>query len=606
MWVHNLVSAQAATRPSAVAVADGKKQVTYHELEQRASELALQLRSLGVTMEVPVALCLSRSAELVIGALGILKAGGAYVPLDPSSPSNRLAMLLEDSGVRLVVTQPGVAEALPQGNWQKILIEGNTVSTDSPAPIADIPRSSGSNLAYIIFTSGSTGRPKGVQITHANLLNLIRWHQCAFRVTPADKATMHASPGFDASVWEIWPYLAAGATVSVVDESVRTSPERLRDWMLGNGITISFVPTALAESMLELQWPSKASLRFLLTGADRLRHYPPPGLPFSFVNNYGPTECTVVATSGVISASAKSGASPTIGKPIDHVQAYVVDAKLDPVPDGTPGELLIGGESVGRGYLNDSKLTHQKFLDDHFKKMAGGRLYRTGDLVQRLPDGQIHFLGRMDQQVKIRGYRVEPAEIVIALERHPAIQSCFVTVSDNSGETRLIAYVVPSAQDSLSASELRGFLCQLLPDYMVPSTFLAIASLPRTPSGKVDRAALPLPTSENVLRDDSFEPPESEIEQWLASFLSTLLKADRISRDDNFFNLGGHSLMGAQVIAKVQQTFDVELSLRSLFDHPSVREISSEIENLIHAKLTAMSDEDARRILEASSAESSL
>jgi len=604
LCVHELIEAQAKVRPDAVAVYEGDKRITYRELDWRANELALRLQSSGVHEEVPVGLCMRRSADFVIGALGVLKAGATYVPLDPSYPKNRLAMLLEDSGVRLVVTHPCVPKQLPQGSWQAIVMEACALNRDAGSRVGNAGRA---NLAYIIFTSGSTGRPKGVQITHANLLNLISWHQRAFAVTPNDKATMHASPGFDAAVWEIWPYLAAGASVAVVDENIRTSPEGLRDWIVAQQITISFLPTALAEAIVDLPWPAQTALRFLLTGADTLRRYPPVGLPFDLVNNYGPTECTVVATSGIVSSEAQPAAMPSIGRPIDDVQIYLVDEQLQSVPDGTPGEILIGGAGVGRGYLNGPDLTDQKFIADRFGNNEDGRLYRTGDLARRLPDGQLAFLGRIDEQVKVRGYRIEPGEITALLEQHPAIDSSFVTAcSDNSGETRLIAYIVPAANAHLSADELRRFLGEHLPEYMVPSVFVPIASLPLTAHGKVDRKALPPPTSENILHEEVFETPQSEIEQWLARFLATLLGSARVSRDDNFFNLGGHSLMGAQLIARVKQTFDVELPLRSLFDHPTIREISSEIGSLIQAKLNTISDEEARRILETSPAESSL
>ena len=602
--VHELIEAQAKVRPDAVAVYEGDKRITYRELDQRANELALRLQASGAHEEVPVGLCMRRSADFVVGALGVLKAGATYVPLDPSYPKNRLAMLLEDSGVRLVVTHPCVAKQLPQGSWQAIVMEACALNLDAGSQVRNADRA---NLAYIIFTSGSTGRPKGVQITHANLLNLISWHQRAFAVTPNDKATMHASPGFDAAVWEIWPYLAAGASVAVVDENIRTSPEGLRDWIVAQQITISFLPTALAEAIVDLPWPAQTALRFLLTGADTLRRYPPVGLPFDLVNNYGPTECTVVATSGIVSSEAQPAAMPSIGRPIDDVQIYLVDEQLQSVPDGTPGEILIGGASVGRGYLNGPDLTDQKFIPNRFGNNEDGRLYRTGDLARRLPDGQLAFLGRIDEQVKVRGYRIEPGEITAVLEQHSAIDSSFVTAcSDNSGETRLIAYIVPAANAHLSPDELRRFLGEHLPEYMVPSVFVPIASLPLTAHGKVDRTALPPPTSENILHEEVFETPQSEIEQWLARFLATLLGTARVSRDDNFFNLGGHSLMGAQLIATVKQTFDVELPLRSLFDHPTIREISSEIGSLIQAKLNAISDEEARRILQTSPAESSL
>jgi amino acid adenylation domain-containing protein len=600
MCIQNLIRAQAKASPDALAVREGAKQVTYGQLDERADELASVLRAFGAGPEIPVALCLRRSTELVFGALGILRTGAAYVPLDPTYPTSRLAMLLADSAAPLVVTQPDIAEQLPAGKWRTIVLDENGFCTPRySGPSSSASEAMPENLAYIIFTSGSTGRPKGVQITHANLLNLIQWHNHALAVTAADRATLHASPGFDAAVWELWPYLAAGASVHIIDEAIRTSPERLRDWMAATGITISFLPTALAESMIDLEWPAKTALRFLLTGADTLRRCPPAGLPFALVNNYGPTECTVVATSGTV-PGGESEALPSIGRSIENVQTYIVDETLNRLPDGTAGELMIGGAGVGRGYLNLPDLTSQQFVPDLFSGVEGARLYRTGDLARILPDGQIAFLGRKDEQVKIRGYRIEPAEIAAVLDRHAAIRSSFVMASEDSGEKRLLAYVVAAPDARLSAIALREFLGPHLPDYMVPSAFVQITSLPLTPNGKVDRAALPKPTPDNILADHAFEDPQSEIEIWLANFLSSLLKVSRVSRDDNFFNLGGHSMMGAQLIAKVQQTFDVELTLRGLFDHPTVREISSEIENLIQAKLNALSDDEAQRILESS------
>jgi amino acid adenylation domain-containing protein len=599
MCVHTLIEAQARKTPDAVALVEDGKQLTYCELDDRANELAALLRSLGVGKKAPVALCMQRSAALAIGALGILKAGASYMPLDPADPANRLAMLLEDAQCRFVVTQPSVSELLPAGNWEKIVLDKNGALPRRGSGIPEIAHVEPEDLAYVIFTSGSTGRPKGVQITHANLLNLTRWHIRTFQVTSNDKATLQASPGFDAAVWELWPYLAAGATIYIVNDAIRTTPELLRNWMVETGITLSFLPTALAEAMIALPWPQNTSLRFLLTGADVLHRYPPPDLPFALVNNYGPTECAVVATSAIIRPHAKPDGPPTIGYAIDGVRIYIVDEQLKPVPEGSSGELLIGGAGVGRGYINLPELTAQKFLADPFVTTEASRMYRTGDLARLLSDGQIMFLGRMDDQVKIRGHRIEPGEISAVLNRHSGVETTFVTVrAEESGETRLIAYIVTKPDACLHASELRNYLANHLPNYMVPSKFVKIASLPLTAHGKVDRAALPPPTPATILGDDQLDPLQSEVERWLAALLTNLLGQDRIGRDDNFFRLGGHSLMGAQLIAKIQERFGVELSLRSLFDHPSVHGIASEIDNLIRSNLDAMSDEEARRVLE--------
>ncbi len=609
--IHDLVQLQSSATLDSVALVSGNRHVTYRELNARANQLAHRLRSLGVGPDVPVGLCMERSVELPIAALGILKAGGAYMPLDPTYPSRRLSMLLEDSGTPLVVTQPCVAGKLPAGKWRTLVLDGDGLDSHLDASVSPVANTRPENLAYIIFTSGSTGRPKGVQITHGSLHNLVDWHQRAFNVSAVDKATLLASPGFDAAVWELWPYLAAGASLYVVDEAVRATPEALRDWIVRTGITISFLPTALAESMIGLQWPPESPFRVMLTGADTLRRYPPRDLPFALINNYGPTECTVVATSGRIypergsdeSPDKRSNDLPSIGRPIDNVSVYVVDENLQRVTDGTAGELLIGGRGVGRGYLNAVELTAERFIPDSFSGDPGARLYRTGDFVRLLPDGQIAFMGRIDDQIKVMGHRIEPQEIITVLERHPEIEASFVwAYSDPSGNQRLVAYVVPTTDTPPQPSDLRNFLGAHLPSHMLPSAFVQLTQLPLSPHGKLDRAALPQPTTENILRDDSLEAPESPIAEHLRVVLSGLLGVERVGSEDNFFTLGGHSLMGAQLITKIRENFGVELSLRCLFEEPTPRGMSAEIEKLIHARFAAMSEEEAQRLL-ASSAE---
>jgi amino acid adenylation domain-containing protein len=598
MFAHEVVEAQAYATPDAIAIHDRKKELTYRELHRQATGLAECLHRLHLPKGVPVGLFVPRSADLAIGALGILQAGAAYLPLDPNDPRHRLEMALQDSGCKLVVAQRDVIHRLPTGDWNAVILDECDLP-EGKNETTSVRTVTGDDLAYVIFTSGSTGRPKGVRITHANLLNLIRWHIRAFKITSSDQATMQASPAFDAAVWELWPYLAAGATVHVVDDCLRGDARSLRDWIVATGITVSFVPTPVAESMIALEWPLETRLRFLLTGADVLRRYPPAGLPFTLINNYGPTECTVVATSGAILPQANPTSIPTIGRPIENVQVYVVDENLQQVPAGTAGELLIGGAGVGRGYINRPQLAEEKFPADCFSHVEGARLYRTGDLARIEPDGQIAFLGRLDEQIKIRGYRIEPGEIEAVMQRHPAIRSSLVAAAPtNSRDASLVAYVVTNPDVALSASELRLLLSSYLPDHMVPACFLTINELPLTANGKIDRSLLPLPSQENMLQEDHFDPPQSETESWLADFLVKMLGVPRISRNDNFFRLGGHSLLGAQLIAKIQQKFGVELSLRTLFDHPTVSGIASEIAAAIHARLDAMSEDEVRATLE--------
>ena len=600
LCVQDLVQRQATATPDAVAVVSGDDHTTYGDLNARANALAHRLVSLGTGPETPVGLCMERSLDLPIAALGILRAGGAFVALDPADPPQRLSSLLEESGASVVVTHSDVAAKLPGGKWKSIVLDADSSETTSASAIS-APKANLDNLAYIVFTSGSTGKPKGVQITHGGLINLVAWHQRAFNITRTDRATLQAPPGFDAAVWELWPYLAAGATVYLVDNTVRTDPQSLRDWIIRSGITISFLPTQLAESMMSLPWPKETAFRTLLTGADTLRRRPPRGLPFIVVNNYGPTECTVVATSGTIDPDEHATDLPIIGRPIDNFNVYIVDEQLNPVPDGETGELLIGGRGVARGYLNAPALTAEKFVPDSFSAEKGACLYRTGDLARFLPDGQIAFMGRIDDQIKVMGHRIEPQEIMVVLEQHPAVKASFICACpDSSGNQRLLAYIVPANGTFPKPGDLRTFLSNHLPAHMLPSTFVQLEQLPISLRGKVDRAALPQPTPANTLRDDSPEAPQSPIEEHLTVVLSRLLGGTRVGARDNFFTLGGHSLLGAQLIARIREDFGVEISLRSLFDEPTVRGMSVEIERLIHSRLAAMTDDEAERLLASS------
>src|SRR5207302_8714001 len=396
-----------------------------------------------------------------------------------------------------------------------------------------------------------------------------------------------------------WPYLTAGASLHLPEDSSRTNPESLRRWLLRQEITISFVPTPLAERLIALSWPARTSLRILLTGGDVLHRFPSRELPFTLVNNYGPTECTVVATSGPVGARTESSSRPTIGLPIANTQIYVLDQNLKRVADGTSGELFIGGAGVGRGYLNHPELTAEKFLPNPFESSRDARMYRTGDLVRVLPDGQVEFLGRVDDQVKIRGHRIEPNEITSVLAENPVIQESVVVARDlQHGEKDLVAYIVPAPEARVRACELKSTLRNRLPDYMVPATFVQLEAMPLTPSGKVDRSALPPVTSANTLRDNEFVAPRTPVEEKVAEILAQLLRLDSIGAEDNFFMLGGHSLLGTQVIIRLRDTFGIELSLRTIFEAPTVAELAAKVETSLIARLEAMTEEEAQRILE--------
>lgn len=584
--VHQLASRQATAAPDAMALADGSQSMKYEELEQLSNRLAHHLREIGVGPDVLVGLCVDRSPMMVVGALAILKAGGAYLPIDPCYPTHRIELILADARPRVVITQSKYEPQLMGAGRELLMLDrlSSQIEEQSTNPVAAV--GGPSDLAYVIYTSGSTGHPKGVELTHDGLLNLIFWHLRAFAVTRADRATQIASPGFDAAVWEIWPYLVAGASVHFVPESVRTSPEQLRDWLVRRQITISFLPTPLAERIVHLEWPATTSLRMLLTGADTLHRYPPASLPFVLVNNYGPTECTVVATSGIVESNKGTDGLPSIGRPIANTQVYVLGADMCPVPIGSSGELYIGGSGLARGYLNRPDLTAARFVPNPFSSVRGDRLYRTGDLARFLADGRVAFLGRVDDQVKVRGFRIELSEIVNALNQHPAIQeSAVVARQDVDAETSLVAYVAATTPFPPPVRELREFLGKRLPDYMLPAKFISLDSLPIGPSGKVDHSALPLPSEENILRDQEFVVPRTPTEARIAAILTSLLKVEKVGVDDNFFLLGGNSLLGTQVIAHVESNFDVELTLLSLFDHPTVAGIAAEVEKLTVAKL---------------------
>ncbi|MBD2103128.1 non-ribosomal peptide synthetase [Leptolyngbya sp. FACHB-261] len=463
--VHCLFEAQARRTPEAIAVASQNRSLTYQQLNNQSNQIAHYLQGLGVGPESLVGICMDRSLEMVAVWLGVLKAGGAYVPLDPTHPEKRLNSMLQDAQVAVLLTQDRWAETFaklltePAKQPVKVInldLDWSMITQQSEAnPASSITLD---NLAYVIYTSGSTGQPKGVEVCHQGLLNLVSWHQQTFAVSPHDRATQLAGTAFDACAWEIWPYLAAGASIYLPDQETRLSPEKLRDWLLDNAITISFLPTPLAEQMLTLAWPEQAALRTLLTGGDKLHQYPQVRQPFALINNYGPTENTVVTTSGLVPvsemASANPSLSPSLGHPISNVEVYVLDEQLQPVPIGVPGELCIAGSGLARGYLNRPDLTAERFVPHPFSRSPGARLYRSGDCCCYQPDGSLQFLGRLDQQVKLRGYRIETGELESLLLQNlgeqagqgagqgSAVREAAVLLrEDQPGQPQLVAYL---------------------------------------------------------------------------------------------------------------------------------------------------------------------
>jgi len=438
-YVHERFEKFAETNPDQVVIVDGAESISYRDLNRRANQLAHYLKRRGIKPGCFVAILLDRSIDLIVSLVATLKTGASYIPLDPSYPRERLSIMLRESFAPLVVTKSEFAESIPSfipqiqidKSWDVIAKE----------EVCNLPSHSDQSLAYVIFTSGSTGKPRGVEVLHSGLNNLVNWHQQEYQITAKDRATLYASPGFDASVWEIWPYLSAGASLYIPDAETHASPSHLARWMAEAGITISFLPTPIAEAFVEMELPNTLRLRVLLTGGDKLRHYPHSRLPFRFVNHYGPTENSVVATSCTVETSATL-AAPPIGKPIANVRVYILDRYGHPVPIGAKGELYLGGAGLARGYLNQASLTKEKFISTNLDPHLGSRLYRTGDLVRYRNDGNLEFHGRVDCQMKIRGYRVEPGEIEAALDQYPAVQKSLAVLQENgSGEKVLAAYL---------------------------------------------------------------------------------------------------------------------------------------------------------------------
>lgn len=571
----------AALQPEHPAVVTDQGVLTFGQLVRRANQLAHHLQALGVGPGVRVGVCLERSPDLVVALLGILKAGGAYVPMDPAYPAERLAFMLADSRAALLLTHTRWKAQLSAYNGPCLFLDEHPNPVDA-APITPLVNPAGpDDLAYVVYTSGSTGKPKGVAILRRGLVNLICWHRTTFGLSPADRATLLAAVAFDASAWELWSNLSSGVCLHLPPADLLLAPERLRDWLVETAITIAFLPTPLAERVLPLPWPTDTALRFLLTGGDQLHAAPPPGLPFTVVNNYGPTENTVVATSGVITPGSPT--VPDIGRPIANVQAYVVDEGLHLVPPGVAGELCLGGAGLEHGYLNRPDLTDERFVPNPFPNGAGRRFYRTGDRVRYRPDGTLEFLGRLDEQVKVRGYRIEPGEIAAVLTEHPAVQQAVVVPwKPETADLCLVAYWVPTTLPGTpipTGTALRRFLAQKLPDFMVPAHFVACPALPLTPQGKVDRRALPAPLSEGVppAHEDAYEAPWSGVEQQLAALIGKSLGLPSVGRHDNFFDRGGHSLLATRVIAEIRHRFHVELPLRAIFESPTVAALASRI-----------------------------
>ncbi|HEX8472730.1 MAG TPA: amino acid adenylation domain-containing protein, partial [Pyrinomonadaceae bacterium] len=582
--LHELFEEQAARTPDASALIFEDERLTYRELNTRANRLAQHLISLGVGAEVSVGICMERSLEMVIALFAIMKAGGAYVPLEPDYPRERLSYMLKDADVRVLLTEQKFAGRLPEHAAQIVDIdaERDVISRQSERnPSSGVVAA---NLIYIIYTSGSTGRPKGVMVPHRGVCNCLLWMQQRHRLTETDRVLFKAPLGFDASVWELfWPLLL-GAGVVVARAGEQRDSAYLVELIARQRVTtVHFVPSMFQVFLEEKGLESCDALTRVICGGEALplataeRFY--QRLNGELHNFYGPTETSIGSIDWTCHPNIKHRTVP-IGRPIANTECYLLDANLQPVPLGVSGELYTGGVGVARGYLGLPALTAEKFIPHPFSREPGARLYKSGDMARRLSDGNIEFLGRVDHQVKLRGLRIELGEIETALGRHPSVRDVVVVVrEDVPGDKRLVAYLVwQRGAAAMSNSEMRRFLKETLPDFMLPSAFVTLDEIPFTHNVKIDLRALPAPGETRLATDKSYAAPRTPTEELLASIWTKVLGVERVGIDDNFFELGGHSLLATQVMSRVRETFQVELPLRHLFESPTVTELARRIE----------------------------
>ena len=596
--IHHLFEQQVRKTPDAVVVVFQDQSVTYRELNYRADQLAFYLQLLGVKPETLVGLCVNRSVEMLVGMLGILKAGGAFVPLDPSYPKERLAFMLADSQVPVLVTQSVLLSRFPRHTSQVIYLDQPlpTIS-HRPFPV----EATSDHLAYAIYTSGSTGNPKGVSCNHRGVVNLLTDIDRRQPLSPGDGCSWWTSLSFDVSVYEIFSALLFGATLHIPTEEVRLDSPAFLGWLAAHGIRSAYIPPFMLRDF-EARLQSGAAgvqLRRLLVGVEPI----PESLLVSInrqlpdlciINGYGPTEASICATLHTLDPlQARKHKNVPIGRPVQNTVVYLLDANLQPVPVGVAGELHIGGDGLARGYLHQDGLTVEKFIPNPFSTEPGARLYRTGDIARYLPDGNIEFLGRVDHQVKIRGHRIEPGEIEAVLNHHPLVKESVVVARDDAQTGKqLTAYVVlnqpaKSATGSLSLGsqpgrstqqqvEIADFLRHQLPEFMVPTVFVVLEALPISPSGKIDRRALPAP--ERILRAEAQEfqaVPQTPVEEMVADLWSQVLHLPTVHRHSNFFILGGHSLLATQLTSRLRETFQLDLPLSLIFEAPTVAQQAS-------------------------------
>lgn len=542
--------------------------LTYGELNVSANQLAYTLRHKGVKPETIVGIMLEPALEVLAGMLGILKSGGAFLLIDPDHPVARIEYMLKDGGVQILLTQRHLIKGMDFAGEMMYLEEedfSGPGASDAQALENPAPLNQPHDLAYVIYTSGTTGEPNGVMIEHRALLNFSLWHSAEYGVSAADRISKYAGFGFDATIFEIFPYITAGATIHFIPKEMRLDLQALNHYFEENDITVAFLPTQLAEQFMVIE---NHSLRMLLTGGDKLKIYHPQS--YQVINNYGPTENTVVATHFIVQNNHHN---IPIGKPVVNTQIYIINAKDQLQPIGVPGELCISGASLFRGYVNRASLTAQKLTPNPF--LPGTLMYRTGDLARWLPDGNLEFAGRKDLQVKIRGFRIEPGEIEAQLRKIPVCKDvAVIDLKDSDGQAYLVAYLV--LEGDWVIEEIKAYLAQVVPEYMIPAHFIRLESIPLTTSGKVDRRALPEPERTGYVGRE-YAAPTNSIEERLAHIWGELLNVEQIGIHDHFFELGGHSLKATTLAARVAKEFQIELPLREIFQKPVLKDLAQYI-----------------------------
>ncbi|MGI9118582.1 MAG: amino acid adenylation domain-containing protein [Acidimicrobiales bacterium] len=593
--IPDLVEAQVARTPEAVAVVDGGRRLTYAELDARANRLAHHLQGLGIRPEVPVAISMGRSLDMAVGLLGILKAGGACLPLDPAYPPARLTFMLEDSAAPVLVTEESLAGSLP-ASGTKVVHLGPDRSAGTARRSAPPPRQlSSHDLAYLLYTSGSTGQPKGVMLEHGALVHHHRSAIGLYQLGAGDRVLQFCSISFDVSVEELFPTWASGATVVLRPDDLPILGRPWVEWLDHQGVTMLNLPTAYwhewVADLAARNLSVPAAVRLVVVGGDRAlgavyRTWQGVGGDrVRWINAYGPTEAAVMATvyepappSGGGATDELEGQDPPIGRPLPHATVRLLDGLGQPVPTGVTAELHIGGPALARGYLNRPDLTAERFIADPFAPSPHARLYRTGDLARSRPDGDLEFVGRVDDQVKVRGFRIECGEVEAALAVHPAVAGVAVMArEDRPGDKRLVAYIVGTGDGpALSSAQLRHHAAQRLPAYMVPTEYVVLDALPLTPNGKLDRRALPAPVSSR--RDGAPTAPRSPTEKAVAAIWGEVLGIGELGVDDDFFDLGGHSLLATQAIAQVREVLGQDVPLRAIFEAPTVATLAARID----------------------------